>query len=180
MLNDFFGDSLMSPGRSLLRDTFKIDIDETEQDYRVEAELPGVAKEEIDLNADDKSLCITVNRTEEVKRNFIHRERRFISMSRRVRLAGANLDDIKAKLEDGVLTVTIPKMASPTSCAAPASRLPDQNVALLSPLHNSPSVAFDFGVTQALFFLHFVLEYCILCLNEIDIGLKQEAEIAEI
>jgi len=76
----------------------------------VEAELPGVTKEEIDLNADDESLCITVNRAEEVKRNFIHRERRFISMSRRVRLAGANLDDIKAKLEDGVLTVTIPKM----------------------------------------------------------------------
>ena len=30
-------------------------------------------------------------------------------MLRRIRLAGAKLDDIKAKLEDGVLTVTIPK-----------------------------------------------------------------------
>jgi HSP20 family protein len=30
-------------------------------------------------------------------------------MSRRVRLAGAKLDEIKAKLDDGVLTVTIPK-----------------------------------------------------------------------
>jgi HSP20 family molecular chaperone IbpA len=30
-------------------------------------------------------------------------------MSRRVRLSGANLKEIKARLEDGVLTVTIPK-----------------------------------------------------------------------
>jgi len=109
MLDDFFSDGLLSPGRSLLRDTFKIDIEETEQEYRVEAELPGVKKEEIDLNIDDESLCITVSRAEEASRNFIHRERRFTSMSRRVRLAGANLNDIKAKLEDGVLTVTIPK-----------------------------------------------------------------------
>ena len=109
MLDDFFSDGLLQ-GRSLLRDTFKIDIEETEQEYRVEAELPGVKKEEIDLNVDDESLCITVNRVEEGGgKNYIHRERRFTSMSRRVRLAGAKLDAIKAKLEGGVLTVTIPK-----------------------------------------------------------------------
>jgi len=111
MLDDFFSDGLM-PGRSLLRDTFKIDIEETEQAYRVEAELPGVRKDEIDLSIDDESLCITVNRAEEANKdgkNYIHRERRSVSMSRRVRLAGADLGAIKAKLEDGVLTVTIPK-----------------------------------------------------------------------
>ncbi|NLL49813.1 MAG: Hsp20 family protein, partial [Eubacteriaceae bacterium] len=38
-----------------------------------------------------------------------HRERRVSSMSRRVRLANANLGETKAKLEEGILTVTIPK-----------------------------------------------------------------------
>ena len=111
MLDDFFSDNWMQ-GRSLVRDTFKIDIKETDTDYSIEAELPGVKKEEIDLGVEDDSLCISVNRTEEVNqdgKNYIHRERRSSSMSRRVRLVNAKLGEIKAKLEDGVLTVTVPK-----------------------------------------------------------------------
>ena len=111
MLDDFFSDGMM-PSRNLLRDTFKIDIEETEKEYLIEAELPGIKKEEIDLGIEDDNLCITVNRSEEVnknEKNYIHRERRVSSMSRRVRLANASLNEIKAKLEEGVLTVTIPK-----------------------------------------------------------------------
>jgi len=111
MLDDFFSDGLM-PGRSLLRDTFKIDIEEKDTEYLIEAEMPGVVKDEIDLSIDDENLCISVNRAEETNnsgKNYIHRERRFSSMSRRVHLAGAKFDEIKAKLDDGVLTVTVPK-----------------------------------------------------------------------
>ena len=111
MLDDFFSDGFM-PNRNLLRDTFKLDIVEKDDEYLVEAEMPGVTKEEIDLNIDDDNLCISVNRIEETNndgKNFIHRERRSSSMSRRVRLAGAKLDEITAKLDDGVLTITIPK-----------------------------------------------------------------------
>ena len=111
MLDDFFNDGLM-PNRNLLRDTFKIDIVEAENEYRVEAELPGIQRNEIELNIEDDNLCISVNRMEEVNKedkNYIHRERRTSSMSRRIRLAGAKLEDIKAKLEDGVLVVSIPK-----------------------------------------------------------------------
>ncbi|MDR2665008.1 MAG: Hsp20/alpha crystallin family protein [Oscillospiraceae bacterium] len=111
MLDDFFSDSLLS-GRSLLRDTFKIDIEETETEYLIDAELPGVSKEDIDLGIEDENLCISVSRSEEINKdgkNYVHRERRAGSMSRRIRLANAKLDGITAKLEDGVLTVTIPK-----------------------------------------------------------------------
>ena len=111
MLDDFFSDGLV-PGRSLLRDTFKLDIVEKDDEYLVEAELPGVKKEEIDLNIDNEQLCISVNRTAESgneSKNFVHRERRSSSMSRRVRLQGAKLDEITAKLDEGVLIVTIPK-----------------------------------------------------------------------
>ena len=113
MLDDFFNDSfLSSPSRNLTRDTFKLDIQEKENEYLIEAEVPGIKKEEIDLNIDDDNLCISVNRIEEANKdgkNYIHRERRATSMSRRIRLAGAKLDEIKAKLDEGVLTVTIPK-----------------------------------------------------------------------
>ena len=111
MLDDFFSGSVF-PSRNLLRDTFKIDIEEKEKEYLIEAELPGIRKDEVNLNVEDDYLCISVNRTDEVNhdgKNFIHRERSVSSMNRRVRLAEADLDSIKAKLEDGVLTVTIPK-----------------------------------------------------------------------
>ena len=111
MLDDFFGDGVM-PGRNLFRDTFKIDIEETEKEYLIEAELPGIKKDEIDLGIEDDNLCISINRSEEVNKdgkNYIHRERRISSMARRIRLANASLNEIKAKLEEGVLTVTIPK-----------------------------------------------------------------------
>ena len=65
MLDDFFSDGMM-PSRNLLRDTFKIDIVETENEYRVEAELPGVQKNEIGLNVEDDNLCISVARMEEI------------------------------------------------------------------------------------------------------------------
>jgi len=111
MLDDFFSDNLLS-SRSLVRDTFKIDIEETSSEYRIEAELPGVKKEEIELGIENDSLCITVKRNEEVNKdgkNFIHRERRFGSMSRSIRLANAQTSNIKAKLEGGVLCITVPK-----------------------------------------------------------------------
>ena len=112
MLDDFFSDG-MAPSRSLMRDTFKIDIEETENEYLISAELPGIRKEEIDLGVEGDNLSIAVNRTEEANnegKNFIHRERRVSSMSRNIRLAGVNLNEIKAKLEDGVLAVSVPKI----------------------------------------------------------------------
>jgi len=111
MIDDFFNDNWMQ-GRNLLRDTFKIDVRETDQEYVVEAELPGIKREEINLSIEDENLCISVNRNEEVKsddNNYVHRERRVTSMSRRIHLINSNMEEIKAKLEDGVLVVTVPK-----------------------------------------------------------------------
>ena len=111
MIDDFFNDGRM-PSRNLLRDSFKLDIVEKDCEYLIEAEIPGIKKDEIDLDIDEETLCISVNRAEEANndgQNYIHRERRVSSMSRRIRLAGASLDNITAKLDDGILTVTVPK-----------------------------------------------------------------------
>jgi len=111
MIDDFFSDGTM-PSRNLLRDTFKIDIVEKDKEYIVEAELPGISKEEVNLNIEENALCISVNRSEETNKddkNYIHRERRSASMHRSIRLTGTKLDEISAKLDNGVLTITIPK-----------------------------------------------------------------------
>jgi len=111
MIDDFFNDS-QTPSRNLLRGSFKLDIVDKDEEYLIEAEMPGIKKEEIDLDIDEENLCISVNRVEEANndgKNYIHRERRVSSMSRTVRLVGAYLENITAKLDNGVLTVTIPK-----------------------------------------------------------------------
>lgn len=111
MLDDFFNDTWL-PTRSLMSDTFKVDVVESEKEYAVEAELPGVKKEEVDLAFSDGRLVLSVKReesTEEKDRNYIHKERRFSSMQRSIYLADAAGDGITAKLEDGVLRVTVPK-----------------------------------------------------------------------
>ena len=111
MLDDFFSDSWMS-GRNLMRDTFKVDVRETDKEYVIEAEMPGVAKDEIELNLDESRLTISVNRQEVVNDetgNYIHRERRVSSMSRSIHLADCKPDAIKAKLDDGVLVISVDK-----------------------------------------------------------------------
>lgn len=112
MLDDFFAEDWAKP-RRLMQDTFKIDVKEDDKEYTVEAELPGVNKEDVNLSIEDGRLCISVNK-EEVKedkdeKNYIHRERRYTSMQRNVFLADAANEGIKAKLNDGVLEITVPK-----------------------------------------------------------------------
>jgi HSP20 family protein len=111
MLDDFFTENWL-PSRNLMRDTFKIDVEDNEQQFLIHAEMPGVSKEEISLDLNEGRLNISVNRVEDVneeKKNYIHRERRVTSMSRSVYLSDADAQNIGAKLENGVLTVTVPK-----------------------------------------------------------------------
>ena len=106
LLDDFF-----TP-RSLERSTFKMDVQEDEKQYTIDAELPGVQKDEVGLDLEDGRLTITVNREENAEdksRNYLHRERRVTSMSRAVYLADADMNGIKAKLDNGILTITVQK-----------------------------------------------------------------------
>jgi len=114
MIDDFFNDNKWP--RNLMHDSFKIDVKENESDYLIEAELPGVKKEEMNLELNEDILTISVRReekTEEKKENYIHRERRFGSMQRSIRLADIKSEGINATFEDGVLRVTVPKEVQP-------------------------------------------------------------------
>lgn len=111
MLDDFFSDT-WSPRRTFERDTFKINVQQNDTEYLIEAELPGVNKEEIDVDLNDGRLNISVKREEainEEKKNYIHKESRYCSMSRSVYLADADPKGIKAKLDNGVLNITVPR-----------------------------------------------------------------------
>lgn len=110
-LDDFFTDGFLFR-QGVCRDTFKIDVSENEKEYTVEAELPGINKDDIRLDLEDGQLSISINKeesNEESDKKYIHRERRYCSMRRSVLLADAANEGVNAKLNDGILNIVIPK-----------------------------------------------------------------------
>ena len=90
----------------------RTDIKETEKDYVMEVEMPGMDKKDIGIDLKDGYLNISVQKSEkqdgDKKENYIHRERSF-SCRRSYYVGDVQKEDIKAKYENGILTVTIPK-----------------------------------------------------------------------
>lgn len=112
ILDEFFNDSFWPVRREFGLDSFRMDVQENDSAYSIEAELPGVSKDEINLSLEDDRLTISVNRKEEVNnenRNYVHRERKNYSMSRTVYLDNASFEGTKAKLDQGILLITVPK-----------------------------------------------------------------------
>ncbi len=93
----------------------RVDVKEDERDYKLEAELPGVDKEDIRLELKDDVLTLSVEKNEEIKEekeNYIKQERRYGNFSRSFYVDDVNIDKIKAKFENGVLYITLPKKGS--------------------------------------------------------------------
>ena len=111
MVDSFFNEGL-TYGGNFAPGNFKMDIEEKDNEYLVEAELPGVKKEEVNLELDDGRLTISVQREERIdqeKKNYIHKETRYSSMSRSVYLHDAKQEGVKAKLDNGILSIVVPK-----------------------------------------------------------------------
>ncbi|MDD3503669.1 MAG: Hsp20/alpha crystallin family protein [Eubacteriales bacterium] len=117
VLDDFFSNDWPFR-RTLTHDTFKVDVEDNGNEYLIEAEVPGIDKKGINVELNDGKLMISITRdenSESKKRNFIHRERRYSSMSRSIYLEDAKPDGIKAKLENGLLKVVVPKEEKPNN-----------------------------------------------------------------
>ncbi len=94
----------------------KTDIKELEDGFELHVNLPGVKKEDITAELNDGYLTISAthgssNEEKDEKGRYIRRERYYGNASRSF-YVGEELtqDDIKAKYEDGVLKVDIPKI----------------------------------------------------------------------
>lgn len=91
---------------------FRMDVIEDDTNYIVEAELPGLSREEIDIELNEGRLNISASKSEEEtteEKNYLHHERVAFSTSRGVYLKDAAIEGVTATLEDGVLKVTVPK-----------------------------------------------------------------------
>ena len=114
IFDSFFGESFM-PAIFAGDTQIKVDIKENEKEYLVEADLPGVKKEEINVDLNDDRLTISVTRNEETnieKENYIRKERKSGSYCRSFYVENVIEDQISAKFENGVLSMVLPKRES--------------------------------------------------------------------
>ena len=116
----FFGDPFFD-SRDLAE--FKTDVTDEGDHYLLEADLPGFDKKDIHLDISGDLLTIQAERHSKVeekdkKDRVIRVERSYGSYSRQFDLSSVNTEQIKAKYDNGVLTLTLPKKQD----TLPASR----------------------------------------------------------
>lgn len=102
----------MAAGTDALSTDMRVNVEERDDAYVVEALVPGVAKEDVDVTFDDGILAIEVShdeKSESSDRNIVYREVSHSSCVRKLRFADVDGDKISASLENGVLSVTVPK-----------------------------------------------------------------------
>ena len=99
--------------------SFRTDVIDTGDAYKLDAELPGFKKEDISIDVENDCLTISVERKVEDERpNFVKRERVYGSFSRSFDVSGIDVEKIEAAYNDGILTLTMPKKVE----VKPASR----------------------------------------------------------
>ena len=97
----------------------RLDVKETDKEFRVSVELPGVAEEDIEVDVDDDLLTVRAEKKEErqIERADQHvTERLFGVFQRSIRLPqSVDAKTVKATLDNGVLQIAIPKSERQTS-----------------------------------------------------------------
>ena len=114
VFNDFFNTDFMPRTNATAP---AINVIETEKNYRVELAAPGMKKEDFDVNINHEgNLTIKMESKREVKdedqkARYLRREFAYSKYSQTLILPDdVDKDKIEAKVDDGVLTVTLPKI----------------------------------------------------------------------
>ena len=117
ILDDFFGNEWVDKTSSTAP---AVNVIETDKEYKVEIAAPGLTRDDfkIDINEDNE---LTVSMEKKVEKNeesekegkkhtYLRREFSYSSFRQRMILPdNVNVDNIDAKMENGVLTIDIPK-----------------------------------------------------------------------
>ena len=110
MFDSFFNDSF-TPAWFGGDTQMRVDIKDNDKEYIVEADMPGIKKEEINVELNDDRLTIAVEEMKKsTKRKKITSEKKESgSFCRSFYVENVKDDQISAKFENGVLSVVLPK-----------------------------------------------------------------------
>jgi HSP20 family protein len=112
-LDDVVEDMLNDTGSRFFPE---LNVSETDRDFEVSLELPGMRKEDIEISLDDNVLTVSGERKahyegEENGRRYHRVESRFGTFSRTLPLPNIiDRENVSASYDNGVLTITIPKL----------------------------------------------------------------------
>ncbi len=92
----------------------KTDVHENEEDYEMDMDLPGFKKDQIKIDLENGYLTISASKehdSEKKKHGRVIRQERYSGAMQRSFYVGEGVktEDVKAKFEDGVLKLSIPK-----------------------------------------------------------------------
>lgn len=91
----------------------RVDLSETDDLYRIELDVPGMNREDLNISFQDNQLTVSGERREQQREEdseYVRVERAFGHFYRTFRLPKTvNADDIEAHYENGVLTIEVPK-----------------------------------------------------------------------
>ena len=116
MISDpFFGDGFFGPffmGRDF-QNSFRVSVKDAGNHYELDAELPGVQRDQLGIDVNDGVLTISAewNQTNESKDGYVMNERRYGKMQRSFNIDGVDESAITASYTDGVLRLNLPKRA---------------------------------------------------------------------
>ena len=112
--SDFFGKKNPLYGKHA-KNLMKTDVRETESSYEVDIDLPGFKKDEIKAQLENGYLTVSAAKgldkdEQDQKGKYIRQERYAGAMSRSFYIGEeVSQDEIRAKYENGILRLTIPK-----------------------------------------------------------------------
>lgn len=91
--------------------SLRVDVQKKENAYLLEADLPGVKKEDINLNVENGVLTISADlntQKKEEKKGYVCSERRTGHVERSFDLEGIDISEISADYHNGVLMINLP------------------------------------------------------------------------
>ena len=112
MFDEFFRDPFFTRNNSVK--FMKTDIQEKDNSYVLDMDLPGYEKGDIKAQLKDGYLTITAEKNsfddeKDEEGNYIRRERSYGSYKRQFFLGDINEEEIKAEFNNGILKVVVPK-----------------------------------------------------------------------
>lgn len=111
-LNDYF--TLLDSPLLKEKEFMKTDIREYQNKYIMEIDIPGLKKEDININYDNGYLTIKAEKNIDLKTEvYIRRERFYGEIKRSFYIGEKKETDIKANYENGILTISFPKEDTP-------------------------------------------------------------------
>lgn len=107
--SNFFGDEMFD-GMFGRRNEMQCDIYEQNNEYVIEMDIPGFNKDDINIDVNHGYLTVTAEKmSSSDNRNYIRQERRYGKYQRSFYFGNLNDNNIKAKFNNGILKITIPK-----------------------------------------------------------------------